>query len=87
MHTLIVVVGGLVALGVFVLVATLLKKTPAHGARFFILPWLAASLVNFYLGVYRVNIPVRVEIPVLIVVFGVPAAVAWYVSRRFGRAR
>lgn len=86
MHTLIMVGGGLVALGIFVLVAILLKRSPADGARFFVLPWAAASLYNLYLGMVRVGIPLSVELPILVVVFGIPAAVAWLVMRRSGPA-
>jgi hypothetical protein len=86
MHTLMLVVGGLVALGIFMLAAVLLKRGAADGARIFILPWLAASLVNMAFGLYWANIPFSVELPVLVVVFGVPAAAAWYVARRFGAA-
>jgi hypothetical protein len=86
MHTLMWVVGGLVALGIFVLAAVLLGRGMADGARVFIWPWLAASVVNLLLGVYWANVPLSVEIPVLVVVFGVPAAVAWYVMKKFGVA-
>ncbi len=86
MHTLIMVVSGLVALGVFVLAATPMKKGIAAGARTFILPWLAASLVNLYIGVTRAGVPLSTEIPVLVAVFGVPAALAWYLARRTGAA-
>jgi hypothetical protein len=79
MHTLIMVGGGLVALGLFVLFAVLVKRSPADGARLFIVPWLAASLYNLYLGMARAGIPLSVELPVLVVVFGVPAAAAWFV--------
>jgi hypothetical protein len=84
MHTLMLVVGGLVALGIFVLAAVLLGRTVADGARIFVWPWLAVSLINMFLGVYWANIPYSAEIPILVVVFGVPAAVAWLVARRFG---
>jgi hypothetical protein len=83
MHTLMLVVGGLVALGIFVLAAVLLGKSVADGARIFVWPWLAASVVNMLLGLYWANIPFSVELPVLVVVFGVPAAVAWFVAKRF----
>jgi hypothetical protein len=86
MHTLTMVVGGLVALGIFILASVLLKRSVADGARVFIWPWLAASLVNMFIGVYWANIPYNVEIPVLIVVFGVPAAAAWLIARRFGNS-
>jgi hypothetical membrane protein len=84
MHMLMLVVGGLVALGIFVLAAVLLGRRIADGARVFIWPWLAASVVNMLIGVYWANIPFSVEIPVLAVVFGVPVAVAWFVAKRFG---
>jgi hypothetical protein len=83
MHTLMLVVGGLVALGIFVLAAVLLGRSVADGARVFIWPWLAASVVNMFIGVYWANIPFSVEIPVLAIVFGVPAVVAWWVARKF----
>ena len=81
MHTLIMIGGGLVALGVFVLFAILIKRPAADGARLFIVPWLAASIYNLYLGMTRAGIPFSVELPILVVVFGVPAAVAWLVMR------
>jgi len=84
MHTLMMVGGGLVGLGVFVLVAVLLKRSAADGARYFIVPWLAASIYNLYLGMTRAGIPFSVELPILVVVFGVPAAAAWLVMRRGG---
>ena len=83
MHTLMLVVGGLVALGIFVLAAKLLGRRVADGARVFVLPWLAASVVNMLIGMYWAGIPFIVELPVLAVVFGVPAAVAWSVMKRF----
>jgi hypothetical protein len=83
MHTLMLVIGGLVALGIFVLAAVLLGKRVADGARVFVWPWLAASVVNMLIGMYWADIPFSVELPVLVVVFGVPAAVAWYVAKRF----
>lgn len=83
MHTLMMVVGGFVALGVFILAAVLLGRTVADGARVFIFPWLVAALLNMGVGVYWANIPVSVEIPVLLIVFGVPAGVAWLLARRY----
>jgi len=75
------VVGGLAALGVFILAAKLLGRSAADGARIFILPWLAASVINMLIGVYWASVPLNTEIPVRAVVFGVPAAIAWYLSR------
>ena len=82
MHTLMMVAAGLVALGIFVLAAVLLGRGAADGARVFIWPWLAASLVNMLTGMYWANVPFRIELPVLVVVFGVPAAAAWFLAKR-----
>jgi hypothetical protein len=49
----------------------------------FILPWLVASVVNMLVGIYWAGYTFSAEAPVLAVVFGVPAAAAWYVARRF----
>ena len=81
MHTLRMVVGGLAALGVFILAATLLGRRAADGARIFILPWLAAAIINMVIGVYWAGVPLSTELPVLVVVFGVPAGIAWYLAR------
>ena len=81
MHTLQMVLGGLAALGIFMLAAVLLGRKAADGARIFILPWLAASVINLVIGVYWASVPLSTEIPVLVAVFGVPAAAAWYLSR------
>ena len=56
-------------------------EAAADGARIFILPWLAASVINMVIGVYWASVPLSTEIPVLAVVFGVPAAIAWYLAR------
>jgi hypothetical protein len=81
MHTLKMVTGGLAALGIFMLAAALLGRKAADGARIFILPWLAASIINMAIGVYWAGVSLSTEIPVLAVVFGVPAAAAWFLSR------
>ena len=80
MHTVMVVGGGLVALAVFVLAAVLLGKSAAAGARLFILPWLAAALINLYIGTTH-GYSVVGELPFFAIVFGVPALVAWGVMR------
>lgn len=87
MHTLMIVTGGLVGLGIFILASVLLKRSIAEGARVFIWPWLVVSLVNMLVGVYWANIPYSVEIPVLIIVFGIPATLAWLIARRFANSR
>jgi hypothetical protein len=80
MHTLMVVGGGLVALAAFVLVAVLLDKPPAVGARLFIPVWLVAALINLYVGTTH-GYSVAGELPFFAIVFGVPALAAFAVMR------
>ena len=83
MHTVIMVGAGLVALAVFVLGAAVLGRPAAAGARWFLLPWLAVSLVNLYVGTTHGHSVVG-ELPFLAIVFGLPALAAFTVMRRAG---
>ena len=84
MHIVMVTAIGLVLLGAFVLGGWLLNKTAglANAAFYFIWFWLAASVVNGIFGVMRAGIPVINEVGALIPIFGIPAAIAWYLARR-----
>lgn len=83
MHTVMVVGGGLVALAVFCVIAVVLGKPVAAGGRFFILPWLAAALVNLYVGTTHGHTVVG-ELPFFLIVFGLPALAALAVMRWSG---
>ncbi|MBN8920236.1 MAG: hypothetical protein J0H62_06010 [Rhizobiales bacterium] len=74
MHIVLFVAYGLVALGAFLLVAWLLAT--------FIPVWGVAALINSAVGVMYAGIPLINEAGAFAVIFGVPAAVAWFVSRR-----
>jgi hypothetical protein len=81
MHTVIMVGAGLIALAIFALGASLLGRTAAAGARWFILPWLVVALINLYVGTTHGHSVVG-ELPFLAVVFGVPALAAFAIMRR-----
>ncbi|SMF60747.1 hypothetical protein SAMN02982989_1114 [Xaviernesmea oryzae] len=88
MHMLLVVVGGVVLLGVFLLFGKLWGgdiSGMAAGAKLFVPAWLAVALVNMWVGVTRAGYTVAQELPILFVVFAVPAAlaalVAWQLAR------
>jgi hypothetical protein len=49
--------------------------------------WLAASVLNGFVGVYKASIPVINEAGAFILIFGIPAAAAWYLAYRYGAAR
>jgi hypothetical protein len=83
-HILTVVVFGLVALAAFYFGAGLLHRSGRTGAWLFIWVWLAASLLNGAVGVARAGIPVLNEIGAFIPIFGIPAALAWYLAYRHG---
>ena len=87
MHTLRMTILGFVVLAIFFLGARLLNRgegKPVDGAWIFIWVWLAAAIINLLVGVFAAGIPLLVEIPVLAVIFGLPALAAWYLSRTYG---
>ena len=88
MHALLVIAGGLSLLAVFVLFGWLWGTSAAGmgmAARGFIPAWLAVALLNMWVGVAHAGYSVREELPVLLVVFAVPAvlafALAWWLAR------
>lgn len=85
MHMLSVIAGGIVLLGVFLLFGHLWGDGSASlriAAKLFIPVWLAVSVGNMWIGVTKAGYTVAEEMPILLVVFGVPAAVAaWLLIR------
>lgn len=84
MHILMVTAIGLLLLGAFALGGYQLNRTTgvANGAFYFIWFWLAAAIVNGIFGTVRAGIPLINEIGAFIPIFGIPAALAWYLARR-----
>ena len=88
MHTIMVIAGGFLLLGLFLLAGRLLggPDAIAAAAKYFIPLWLVAALVNMWVGVSRAGYTVVQEAPILLVVFVIPASVAlgiwWRLSRR-----
>jgi hypothetical protein len=83
MHIVMVTAGGLVALAVFYFGATLMGRPRADGAALFIWVWLVAALLNGAVGIFRAGIPLINEIGAFIPIFGIPAALAWYLAYRY----
>jgi hypothetical protein len=88
MRTLALTSLGLVLLLAFVAIAATAKRRegpPAFNApRAFIFLWLGISVAHFYIGVFREGHPLGMELALHAIIFGVPASVAWYLSRRRG---
>lgn len=88
MHVLLVITAGLLLLGVFLLLGWLWGASAAGvalAARGFVPAWLLLACVNMWVGVQHAGYGVREEVPILLLVFAVPAAVAagvlWWLSR------
>jgi hypothetical protein len=88
MHMMMVIGGGIVLLGVFVLFGWLWGASLAGmalGAKVFVPAWLAVSVANLWVGVTHAGYTVRQELPILLIVFLVPAVVAgiaaWQLAR------
>lgn len=81
MRTAIIIVGGLVLLGAFLFAGSKFGGSAATAAKIFIPLWLAIALGNMWIGVARAGYSVAEELPILLVIFAVPAAaaaVAWW---------
>lgn len=86
MHILTFVLLGLGVLGFFIVVGVLLNRRrpgyPVDAPRLFIWVWLPAALVNSAVGHLQVGIPLVSEIGAFVLIFGIPAGAALYLSRR-----
>ena len=87
MHIVVVVVIGLIVLAAFFFGSSLIGKGGPSGAFVFIWVWLVIAIGNGVFGVMRAGIPVLNEIGAFIPIFGIPAAIAWYLAYRYGAGR
>lgn len=88
MHMAMVIGGGLVLLGLFLLFGKLwggVDPDLAMAAKLFIPVWLMVSFVNMWVGVTMAGYSVRDELPILLVVFLVPAVIAGLAAWRLAR--
>jgi len=86
MRTLAFIIVGLLCWGVLWAVCRV-RRTAAPAslaARIFLPLWLLVAVVNLWIGVAHAGYSVAEEMPVLLVLFGVPAALAaaaWLLER------
>lgn len=88
MHMAMVIGGGLLMLGLFLLFGWLWgASTAAMGlaARGFVPAWFIVAVVNLWVGVTRAGYSVREELPILALVFAVPAVIAVIAAWRLAR--
>jgi hypothetical protein len=87
MHTLKVIFGGILLLGVCLLlgrwIGSAAAAVVATTVKYFLVLWLVATLVNMWVGVNKAGYSVKDETPVALLVFAVPAIVAIVIWWRF----
>lgn len=79
MHMALVILGGIGLLAIFSLFGKLWGADAAGialAAKYFIPAWLLVSLTNMWVGVNKAGYTVAQELPILLVVFAVPAVLA-----------
>lgn len=79
MHVALVILGGALLLGVFLLFGKLWGGETAAfalAAKAFVPVWLGVAIANLWVGVSHAGYSVREELPILLIVFLVPAALA-----------
>jgi hypothetical protein len=86
MRSVVIIAGGLLLLAGFALAGWRLGGGAASmvtAAKIFIPFWLAAALFNLWMGVSRAGYSVGEELPIFLVIFIVPAAVAGVIGWRY----
>jgi len=75
-HTLKIILGGFLLLGVCFLAGRWIGAATNTVMKCFLVLWLIGTLANMWVGVSRAGYSVRDEAPVALVVFAVPAIAA-----------
>jgi len=86
MRTAVIILGGFVLLGLCLLAGRLIGGSSAMmvlAAKIFIPIWLALAAYNMYVGVSQAGYSVAEELPILAVIFAIPAAVAGLIWWKF----
>lgn len=85
MRTLLMVAAGMVVAPAFDGIAALMRKRSGgaggQGATLFVCIWLTVTAVDFWAGVDSGH-AVSLELGAHLIVFALPVALAWYLSRR-----
>lgn len=87
MHTIMVILGGFALLGLCLVAGRWFgpagSASLATGAKIFLPLWLFGAGLNMWIGVARAGYSVADELPIFLVVFAIPAAVAGILWWRF----
>lgn len=87
MRTLIFLLGGCVLLALCLGAAKLLFANLAGATRYatlaFLAIWFAVAAANMWVGVTRAGYSVAEELPIFLLIFGLPAVIAVFVKWKF----
>jgi hypothetical protein len=85
MRTVIIIVCGLALVGIYALVGRWLggAKGMVTAAQVFIGLWLIMAGLNMWMGVAKAGYSVAEELPIFLVIFGLPAVAAGFVWWKF----
>ena len=91
MHTVVIIGGGLILLGVFILIGRLKgrgdRASMGRAALLFIPIWLICAAINMTIGVGEAGYTVAQELPFFALVFGIPGLAAFLAYRSYGGER
>jgi len=82
MHTLIVILGGLLLFALVALFGRSLSWLRHRLLAVFTLFWFIASAINMSVGIVHAGYSFMAELPIFFVVFLLPVALAWMVSHK-----
>ena len=80
-RTAIIIAIGLALLGVFVIVGRVSGLGLARLVPWFVVLWMLVAGVNLWIGVARAGYSISEELPIFLIIFGIPAAAAIVLSR------
>ena len=87
MRTLMIIVGGLILLGLFVLVGRWLgngtSSSIVTAAKSFLPVWIVVALINMWIGVSRAGYSVAEELPIFLGIVALPAIAAAFLWWKF----
>lgn len=87
MRTMVIILGGFLLLGLALLAGRWIGDTGTGpmvtAAKVFLPIWLVVALLNMWMGVARAGYSVTEELPIFLLIFAVPAAVAVFIWWKF----
>jgi FtsH-binding integral membrane protein len=87
MRTALFLLSGLLLMAAFLILGKLFSPQFPESSRVatfsFVAVWFAVAALNMWLGVARAGYSVADELPIFLLIFGMPSALAWYTKWQF----